>query len=257
MGNTHFIFLTVILAWSGVTQAGLIDFETDAFGTTPTDNGSISRTDTFMAGGVLVSFGFDTTGDGITDTNGVFEEAANRDTGDNDTGFWGIDGARDAAAPGFEDDLGRFFLRQETPYAPFGTFIISYEAGNSVTAASGEIWDIDGRPGKTEQFLVEAFGSGSLLASELSPLGNTLDLNGAPWRFGFDGLAGIDRLEITFTGSKTRGIGLAFNNFAPTQDLNTVPNPSTVALLGLGFIGMARWRRNQHQRRGMPRHLNS
>ena len=233
------------IAWSGISHAGLIDFETNALGGLPTDNVEISRDSQFMAGGVKVTFGFDTTGNGQTDTNGVFEEAANVDTGNEDTGFWGIGGARDEAAPGFEDDLGRFFLRQKEPYTPFGTFIINYTADNAVTAASGEIWAIDGRPGATEQFRVDAFGIEGLLATEISPLGNNLDLNGQPWRFGFDGLSDIERLEITFTGSKTRGIGLAFNNFAPTQNLTTVPTPATGALLALGLLGLAQRRKTK------------
>jgi len=224
-------------------SAGLIDFEKTALGGQPTDNGTIEFSDAFMADGVTVRFGFDTDSDGTLDAKAVFEEAGNVDIGD-DTGFWGIDSARDVAAPGYTDLLGDFFLRQSDPYEPFGIFTILYETDRRVTAASGEIWDIDGNvnKGKTEQFLVQAFNGSTLLDSRQSPLGVDKTLNGLPWTFGFDGLSDITKINITFIGSKTSGIGLAFNNFSPVEDISepiNVPEPSTLALLVLGAMGVA------------------
>ncbi|MEM9398200.1 MAG: hypothetical protein AAF991_12015, partial [Pseudomonadota bacterium] len=72
------------------------------------------------------------------------------------------------------------------------------------------------------------------------------ELDGKPWLFGFDGLSDIERIEISFTGSKTSGIGLAFNNFSPIQNVETaaVPIPATAALLALGLFGVTGRQKN-------------
>ena len=221
-------------------NAGLIDFETTALGGLPTDNSTIEFSDAFMADSVIVRFGFDSNSDGVLDTKAVFEEVGNVDLS-GDTGFWGFGSAKDTAAPGFTSQLGNFFLRQSDPYEPFGIFTILYEANNPVTEASGEIWDIDGGE-HTERFLVKAFNGTTLLDSIQSPLGTDLTLDGKPWTFGFTNLSNITRIEISFTGSKTGGIGLAFNNFSPVEDISTVvnvPEPSTISLfLMCAFIGI-------------------
>ena len=209
-------------------NAGLIDFETTASGAVPTDNGVIEFSDAFMAGSVTVRFGFDSDSDGTLDTQAVFEQVSNVDAGE-DTGFWSLNNQRDKAAASYVDQLGDFFLRQHEPYKPFGTFVILYDSMHSVSEASGEIWDIDGRKKSTERFLVKAFSGNTLLDSIESPIGNNKNLDGKPWVFGFTGLTDITRLEITFTGTKERGIGLAFNNFSPVEDISTtanVPEPS-------------------------------
>jgi hypothetical protein len=238
-------FLLFFLIFSLRTFAGLINFETTASGATPTDNGVINVNDAFMADGVSVSFGFDTTGDGNVDSHGVFEEIGGGRENRN-SGFMSSYGDKyDRAATGFEPLLGNFFLRQKDAYEPFGTFHITYDAENPVTSASGEIWDIDGHNNNTERFLVEAFNGAESLASILSPLGSnhgSNSLDGKPWAFGFHGLSDITRIEITFTGTKESGIGLAFNNFSPIEDvseqINSVPEPSTVAIFALGIVGL-------------------
>lgn len=157
----------------------------------------------------------------------------------------------DITAPGFESLLGNFFLKQESAYEPFGTFHVIYDAMNPVTAASGEIWDIDGgnKNSKTERFLIKAFNGDDLLDFILSPLGlkssGERTLDGKPWAFGFSGLSDITRIEISFTGTKTKGIGLAFNNFSPVEDISesvNVPEPSSLAIFALGVIGLASYR---------------
>lgn len=221
-----FVFLIV-----SNSNAGLIDFETTALGGLPTDNGTIEFTDAFMSDGVTVRFGFDSDSDGFLDTRAVFEEVGNVDTS-GDTGFWGYDSAKDTAAPAYTSLLGDFFLRQSDPYQPFGTFMILYEADNPITAASGEIWDIDGG-NATERFLVQAFNGATLIDSIESPLGIDLTLDGMPWAFGFSGLSDITKIEITFTGSKETGIGLAFNNFSPVEDISptvNIPEPPIMLL---------------------------
>ena len=90
-----------------------------------------------------------------------------------------------------------------------------------VTAASGEIWDIDARsPVDTEEWLVEAFDEfNNLLDSISSPVGidELTPLDGLPWTFSFTGLSDIRTIKITYVGSATR-VGLAFNNFSPTTE---------------------------------------
>jgi hypothetical protein len=226
--NTYWCILFLVTV---TAQAGVIDFETTASGGVPTDNGTIEFSDAFMADAVTVRFGFDSNSDGTLDTKAVFEEVGNSDTS-GDTGFWGFGPDKDTAAPGFTSQLGDFFLRQNVPYQPFGIFTILYDATNPVTEASGEIWDIDGGT-NTERFLVEAFNGSTLLDSIESPLGVDATLDGKPWAFGFNGLSDITKIEISFTGSKTGGIGLAFNNFSPVEDISPVidvPEPSNISL---------------------------
>jgi hypothetical protein len=116
----------------------------------------------------------------------------------------------------------------------------------TITALSGEIWDIDGSQGGTEQLIVDVLdASNNVLTSQLSPLGNSLALDGLPWTFSFSGLpAGVDKVRLTFVGTKTSGIGLAFNNFSPTT---AVTEPGGASLLGLGaaitLVKFARRRR--------------
>lgn len=241
----NIILLVIALTFPFRTFAGLISFEMTATGGTPVDNSIININDDFWADGVSVNFGFDTNGDGALDSYGVFEKVRGGKEGGN-SGFISSYGNRyDIAATGTESLLGDYFLRQNNAYQPFGTFHIIYDAINPVTSASGEIWDIDGSKNKTEQFFVEAFNGVNSLASILSPLGNSAgknSLDGKPWSFGFSGLSDITRIEISFTGSKQKGIGLAFNNFSPIEDLsgqtNSVPEPSTLAIFTLGIVGL-------------------
>lgn len=241
--NILSVFLLLLsITFPPVTFATIINFESTSAGGLPSDNQIIGLGDYFMADGVSVSFGFDTTGDGSADEVGRFEKAGGGKESGN-SGFKSAYGSQyDIAATGFESLLGEFFLRQKDAYEPFGTFHIMYDAENPVTAASGEIWDIDGRAGNTEQFLITAFNGITPLASITSPLGNNSTLDGKPWAFGFTDLSNITSIEITFTGSKTKGIGLAFNNFSPIEDVsaasNSVPEPSILVIFLLALIGL-------------------
>ncbi len=208
--------------------AAVIDFETTPGGGTPVDNAALAAPYN-IAGGGTVAFFFDNNGnnsfDPGTDTLPVFEAYgqdgtdgfANEHTGVNDTANGGLAG-----------QLGNFFLRQLQPGTPPPPFIVDYNTTQIITALSGEIWDIDGTPTNTEQWQVEALDSANnVLTSQLSPLGDNLALDGLPWVFSFSGLpAGFDKVRITFVGSKTSGLGLAFNNFNPTA----VPEPGTLLL---------------------------
>ncbi len=231
-------FLTVTFA-----SAGLITFETLPDGTTlPTDDTALITP--YAIDGGTVSFGFYAS-DG-TYSNALFEEVGGPKK---DSGFWNSTGyfkkngknkiVYDTANPGFENQLGNYFLRQPTSYGDFGTFRIQY-SGLKAYSASGEIWDIDGG-NKTEQYSVTAYLENGATETILSPEGNNLDLDGLPWVFKFTSLdSAIDHIDIDFTGSKTSGIGLAFNNFSATS---AVPIPGAIWLLGSGLLGLVGIRR--------------
>ena len=213
--------LTITLATAALSPAGaqVITFETDPTGAAAVDNATLGLGSAYAVGGLGITFGFDSDGNGTPDTPASFEEI----------GTDGIDGFaacvdRDTASPGFETQLGNYFLRG-TPGADFRLLVIDY-AGGTVTAASGEIWDIDAVLPLTEQYRVEAFDAlGNLLQTIDSPVGNqdsgclNTQLDGRPWTFAFSGLTpGIARITIDFIGTKTQGIGLAFNNFNATGE---------------------------------------
>jgi hypothetical protein len=258
MKIAHLLLGALLLA-NTTSYAALIDFETTPSGGTPTDDGVLSALTPYTLGGVQVSFGFDDNSDGIVDMgdanlDGIpdgyarFEQAGTF-PGETDAGFSGSV-AVDTADPGFAGQLGNWFLRSPNPGSDFGQFIITYVSTSApVTAASGEIWDIDGVAqmgiGLTEEYTVRAYDAiGNLLATQVSPLGTLptpfAPLDGQPWQFSFSGLtAGIDHIVIDFTGTKPGGIGLAFNNFYPTS----VPEPSAIVLaLGGLAVGMLRRR---------------
>lgn len=162
----------------------------------------------------------------------------------------------DAAAPGFEPQLQGYFLRLGTSglaAVPVPRLLINYTT--PVAAASAQIWDIDGDPAATEQWRVDAFNSsGVLLASALSPLGTSYgvsSLDGKPWTWSFDrgGVADIASISLTFTGSKTSGIGLAFDQFSPSSPAPAVPEPSALALVAAGGLMVGAWRRRQRRAR--------
>ncbi len=242
-------------------HAGFVDFEALQGGGPPTDNSPLS-TVPYIVDGVAVSFGIDTTGNGLADTDAVIEEiGANAPDGFSSSTAGGPL-LTDIADPTFGDRLGNFFLRHPVTGALPDPLIITYSSPPmfpplTVTEASGEIWDIDGRSsGHFEQWRVEAYdSSGILLATIDSPQGEgpseVAPLDGRPWTFQFKedqfpGLAaGIRQIRISFIGNITieEGIGLAFDNFSP---VTAVPEPSSIALAAFGFLALAwGWRRRK------------
>ena len=153
-----------------------------------------------------------------------------------------MSGINDDAAAGFHAQLGHFFLRQVVNGIVPPPFIVDYTTGQTITSLSGEIWDIDGSAALgTEQWLVEVLnGANAVITSTMSPLGTGPAGDSLPWTFSFGGLpAGVDKVRITFIGTKTQGLGLAFNNFRPT----TVPEPFGLVIAALGAVGLAGLRR--------------
>jgi hypothetical protein len=224
-------------------QGQLIDFETTPSGGVPVDNAFLT-TPYNLSGGGTVAFFFDLNGnnafDAGVDEQPVFEIIGNADP---QPGFANsITGIPDTASGTFGPQLGNYFLRQLQPGAPPAPFIVDYNTAATIGALHGEVWDIDGGPGNTEQWLVEILtSSNAVLTSQISPLGIDLSMDGEPWDFMFSGLpSGADKVRITFTGSKTSGVGLAFNNFDPFN----VPEPGSATLaLGLCVSGLRRHRR--------------
>jgi hypothetical protein len=239
-------FLLLLLGGIAVSaDAAVIDFETTPAGVAPTDDGVLSSLIPYAIGGVQVAFGFDYDTNGVIDADGEFERAGTFPGEGSNAGFSGSSGI-DTADPGFGAQLGNWFLRSPIGGSDFGHFIIQYVASaGTVTAASGEIWDIDGSNGATEEYTVRAYDSlNNLLATQVSPLGTQptpiAPLDGQPWQFAFSGLsAGIDHIVIDFTGTKPAGIGLAFNNFHPTA----VPEPASAVMIGVGILWLGARRR--------------
>lgn len=223
-----------------------VSFETTPAGGTPVDDSALPMgTPYVFAGPLSINFGFDSDSNGTVDTDAVFEQVAGPQSEPN-IGFVGSNGI-DIPDAGLFGQLGTWFLRSSTSGSNFGKLVIQYTTALTVTSASGEIWDIDGDPPDTEQYRVQAFDSSDALLGTIdSPVGSlptlTAPLDGQPWQFVFSGLSGsIDHIEISFIGTKTSGIGLAFNNFYPT----TVPEPGMGLLLlcaGLGLSHRARHR---------------
>jgi hypothetical protein len=227
--------LVIVVCMTSSAEANVIDFETTPSGATPVDDAPLV-TPYNIAGGGTVDFFFDTNGNNVfdsgVDARGLFEAYGQ----DGTDGFANsTTGIADTANGGLAGQLGNFFLRQPVAGTVPGPFIVAYATSQTITALSGEIWDIDGSQGGTEQWRVDVLdASNNVLTSQLSPLGNSLALDGLPWTFSFSGLpAGVNKVRLTFVGTKTSGLGLAFNNFSPTV---AVPEPGSASLFGLGAV---------------------
>jgi hypothetical protein len=227
----------------------LITFDTTPGGIVPIDN-SLLSTPYALTGGGTVAFFFDRNNNLAFDP-GVDERPVFEMTGPDGADAFTNNAllTSDVPAPGFAGQLGSFFLRELQPGSVPDPFIVDYNTSQTITALSGEIWDIDGNATLTERWHVDVLdASNNVLASLDSPLGNTLALDAKPWVLSFSGLpSGVDKLQITFTGTKTSGIGLAFNNFSPTT---VVPEPGTWVLMAIGIAALAAARVRTMRRSG-------
>ncbi len=238
-------FVLAVFCCVSARAADVITFEAVPGGATPIDDALLNSPYNISVG--TVRFFYDVNGnnqyDSGVDVLPAFE-AVKHDSVNAFASAW--DNSADTPRPGFETELGSFFLRTAgsgnpatLPPPPPGPFIAQCITTGTISGFSGELWDIDGGSnGGTEQWRVEVLGSsGSVLASELSPLGvneSAASLDGLPWTFSFDGLPSIAKsVRVTFVGSKTNGIGFAFNNFS----VGVVPEPNSLILWSLAFIG--------------------
>lgn len=194
----------------------------------------------------------------------------------------------DAVETGYEDQAGEFLIRSakgtattEFPNADtngdstndtyfddgysrtsgqtddWDSFIIEY-AGADVTAATGEIWDID-QGGTDEVFTVKAYNDATVLGTSVSDTAGTYNSNPAdalnesnansfdalPWAWAFSGLSSpITKIVFTRTGHASQ-YPLAFNNFNPVSAISQlVPEPSSLLAFG-GIFSLAVLRRRR------------
>jgi hypothetical protein len=199
-----------------------------------------------------VSFGLDNNLDGIADGPNALPvlEAVGKDQTD---GFVNAGlGTNDVAAPGFEDRLGDYFLRTSGLGGNGGRLLITYE-NKPTSAASGELWDIDGNKNnrgqirRTEKWVVEALGQDrSVIDTIISPEGTsaTDSGDGAPWFWSFErAQADIYAIRFNFVGqSDPSQVGLAFDNFSAysVEGKESVPEPASVlGVLAVGAFGTA------------------
>ncbi len=231
MKTRHIILAAAAIAVAGPASAGLIDFE-DATTLGINDNDSV--TTQYQSS------------HGVTFTGAYMEASGEADAAPhgyvNDSTHVNDDPAPTSASQ------GDWFLRsggQVSTRGGQGVYLtVIYDS--MVNAASGDILDIDGNNSQgTEQWDVQAFNGATKVGSVLSPVGTTTgpgSLNGLPWNFQLSGFE-FNRLEFVFTGSKTHGVGLGFDNF--NTSAVSVPEPGTLSLLGLGLMGLVGIRRRK------------
>ena len=239
----HLSSLTLIatLSLGSVVSAALIDFEDAAsYGG---DNAAISASYFDSKGVSITAFAGDNESSA---TQAVLSfEAEGRDNTD---GFWSSSQERDVAYAG---DLGDFLLKAGTTDLSYGKsryFRMDIEYNDATSAASGEIWDIDGK----EQYQVTAFdSSGTTLGTLVSPVGN---LNAMPWAWSFDMGESevISKIEVDFISTESTLRGFAFDNFNATEanpnaSVHAAPLPpaAPVALAALAVCAVARRKRNR------------
>ncbi|MGB0562184.1 MAG: PEP-CTERM sorting domain-containing protein [Spirulinaceae cyanobacterium] len=218
------------------------------------------------------SFGIDNDLDGIADS-GIVPALEKVGGGDRTAGFVNSGKGNDVAEAGYFDEangvtyadrLGNYFLRTGGLGGNGGNLLISYANGTS--AASGELWDIDGNANfnhkdggpkrdRTELWEVQALSkTGDILETLTSPLGtrHNGELDGKPWLWSFEReSADIGAIRFVFTGdSPAKNVGLAFDNFSAYSVEGSdaaVPEPTTIlgGLLALGGGALAKKRRDR------------
>ncbi len=226
MSMTVRIGLVGMLSVVSGASGQVLDFETTPSGAVPVDDQPLPRSTPYVVDGIEVRIGFDSTGDGIADTDALFEAVGDDGTDGYNVCFQ----ENDTARAGLDAQLGSFFLRWVDPVQSLAALppplVIDYNL--PVQAFSGEIWDLDSFTTFERWHIVAYNGSGDVVADLTSPVtepgcsGNTFD--GEPWIFS---VAAVDirKIIITFDGDAS-SVGLAFNNFLSNSFL---PGPRLIA----------------------------
>ena len=186
-----------------ITPGDFIDFETLPGGT-PTEGAIVS--DEFLAD-FGVSFAFE---------DGSLPVIA--EVGGPATAFLGPPDHTTPDQPADGVDVGQFFLTDGGGIGGVNSpFLINYQT--PVGGASGEIIDIDSNSlGQTEAWLIEALDSaGNVIDSDQLSAGDPGTGDGLSTFWSVQSsTANISTIRLTFNGTKTSGIGLAFDNFSPS-----------------------------------------
>ena len=147
---------------------------------------------------------------------------------------------RNRPAPG--QDIGQFLLTDNFDISGRPQpLLITYSS--PVSGASGELLDIDQSSIGNERWLIEALDNfGNPLDSIELQSGPRIDETGDGiatfWSFSRES-EDIFSIRMSFTGSKTTGIGLGFDNFSPAGEppISPEPVPEPSSLLGLFVFG--------------------
>ena len=157
------------------------------------------------------------------------------------TAFMGPPSDSGHDTPAADQGVGQFFLTDDQSVGgPPSALIIGYDT--PVSAASGVIIDIDGdstgQPvSGDEAWTIQARDDmDAVLDTVVLTAGDpgTGDGLAVPWSFNL-GSDTIYSIRLSYTGTKTSAVGLAFDNFSPTEP---IPEPATIALAAIGLAAI-------------------
>lgn len=253
------IIMLVLIALCGVAQAALVTFENGNFGVAASDNMAI--TTEYLAGAGVE---FHTGAKGATNygsfTGTAYLEQVGQQVGEvgtsGNSGFsYMVDGdgtlidtvkATDGGMDGLtaaarSAAMGSYFLRA----AARSLESLTVQYSTAVSAASFEIWDLDGDNTTYERWKITTYNGN--WATPVFSVQTPADVFGTVDTTSYDGqvynvvLSGgtFDRFVLEYNGTKTPTAGLAFNNFNTT----TIPEPASIGMIALGGFLIAGYRR--------------
>lgn len=250
MKTTFCFTLTVLMTLCQVSGAAVVDFE---------NAGDFGGDDAAVTNDYLSQYGVSFTAmAGMTASDAQQALLTFEATGADGTDAFGTGTVGSGRDEAFTGDLGNYLIKAGDGNLSYGRseyFKLSIDYIDPTTAASGELWDIDG----PEQYQVTALdANGNALATVTSPVGG---LNAEPWAFSFDvGDAGVEiaSLDVDFIGEGNLR-GFAFDNFNATGanpnvvTTHAAPVPMALPLGVIGLIGVAHRRRKLRRASGADR----
>lgn len=156
------------------------------------------------------------------------------------TAFWGPPNDTGEDTPAASQGVGQFFLTDDQSVGgPPSALIIGYVT--PVSGAGGVILDIDGAStgqavSGDEEWTIEARDNmGVVIDTRVITAGDpgTGDGLAVPWSFNL-GSDTIHSIRISYTGTKTAAVGLAFDNFSPSEP---IPEPAILPLVVVASMG--------------------